>query len=108
MIFLEKLTHYISYPYRVIADRLAEFDKGFENIEPGSGKVVELGGQKTAVYKDEQGSVTKLSPVCTHLGCIVEWEDDSKHWICPCHLSKFEATGERIEGPARKDLPRND
>lgn len=104
MKLLDTLSHYFSYPYRIVADRLAESEKGLENVNFGSGKVVNLNGKKTAVYKDEQGKVTKLNPSCTHLGCIVEWDVDNRQWLCPCHLSKFKPKGEVIEGPAKKDL----
>lgn len=100
------LLHYMSYPYRVVKDRLVAAKGSIDEIQPGSGQIIDLNGKKTAVYKDRQGKVTMLSPSCTHLGCIVEWDGKNKQWLCPCHLSKFKASGEVIKGPAKKDLKR--
>jgi glycine/D-amino acid oxidase-like deaminating enzyme/nitrite reductase/ring-hydroxylating ferredoxin subunit len=72
----------------------------FSEIKLGQGKVVEVDNEKWAVYKDQTGQVHCHSAVCTHMDCIVDWNDAEKSWDCPCHGSRFEATGDVIEGPA--------
>jgi glycine/D-amino acid oxidase-like deaminating enzyme len=47
----------------------------------------------------------RLSPVCTHLGGIVNWNDADKAWECPLHGSRFAPDGTLLEGPATRDLP---
>ena len=57
-----------------------------------------------ACYRNTQGNVTTLSPVCTHLGCLVHWNQADATWECPCHGSRFQATGAVLAGPAETPL----
>jgi menaquinol-cytochrome c reductase iron-sulfur subunit len=45
-----------------------------------------------------------LSPVCPHLGCEVEWQEDGKRFFCPCHDSVFAEDGKLISGPAPRGM----
>lgn len=47
-----------------------------------------------------------LYGVCTHLGCLPKWVPSNNRFECPCHGSKFQATGSYIEGPAPRGLDR--
>jgi glycine/D-amino acid oxidase-like deaminating enzyme/nitrite reductase/ring-hydroxylating ferredoxin subunit len=69
-------------------------------VLPGEGKLVKADGEHLAASRDQQGKWTALSPVCTHLECIVHWNPMEKSWDCPCHGSRFSIDGEVIEGPA--------
>lgn len=46
-----------------------------------------------------------INPVCTHLGCTVEWKTERSRFECPCHGSQFDAQGRIIKGPAKRSLP---
>ncbi len=74
------------------------------DIMPGEGAILREGVSKTACYRDEQGGLHKCSAVCTHLGCIVQWNSGEKTWDCPCHGSRFDAEGKVLNGPATKNL----
>lgn len=52
------------------------------------------------------GEVFALGLVCTHLGCLVGWNPEAGQMICPCHASRFEATGQVAQGPAPAPLKR--
>ena len=43
--------------------------------------------------------------VCTHWGCLTAWKPELGIIACPCHGSKFQRDGKKIEGPAPKPLP---
>ena len=61
-------------------------------------------GEEVAVYKDDDGEVTKLSPLCPHRGCVVQWNESEGVWDCPCHASRFAADGALVRGPATQGL----
>ncbi|MGE0757701.1 MAG: FAD-dependent oxidoreductase [Pirellulaceae bacterium] len=82
-------------------------EKTPDDIEPGTGAVIRRGMRKFAVAKSEDGKVTELSAVCPHLGCIVHWNQVEGTWDCPCHGSRFQATGDVINGPANRPLDAN-
>lgn len=50
------------------------------------------------------GTEHRVSPVCPHLGGIVNWNDADKAWECPLHGSRFAPDGMLLEGPATRDL----
>lgn len=43
-------------------------------------------------------------PRCTHLGCRLTWNPEEESYDCPCHGSRFDKDGNRIEGPAQCSL----
>jgi cytochrome b6-f complex iron-sulfur subunit len=45
-----------------------------------------------------------LSAVCSHLGCLTVWKQESGTIACPCHGSTFQRDGSMIAGPAPKPL----
>ena len=47
-----------------------------------------------------------LNSRCTHLGCTVNWKDEAKAFLCPCHDAKFDATGKVLGGPPPRPLDR--
>jgi glycine/D-amino acid oxidase-like deaminating enzyme/nitrite reductase/ring-hydroxylating ferredoxin subunit len=88
-----------------VSDYLSGGDfKSVEEIPPGTGGLVRSGLSKLACYRDEAGTLTTCSAVCTHLGCIVQWNAVEKSWDCPCHGSRFDRFGRVLTGPATHDL----
>jgi glycine/D-amino acid oxidase-like deaminating enzyme/nitrite reductase/ring-hydroxylating ferredoxin subunit len=75
-----------------------------EEVAPGSGAVIRRGLKKLAVYRDPTGKFEVRSATCTHLGCIVHWNDVERSWDCPCHGSRFAPDGRVLNGPAHNPL----
>jgi glycine/D-amino acid oxidase-like deaminating enzyme/nitrite reductase/ring-hydroxylating ferredoxin subunit len=94
------------YPYYLIRGRFAGAEgKSLRSLKREHGAVIEREGRKVAAYRDENGEVLLRSATCTHMGCIVGWNDAECTWDCPCHGSRFQPNGEVISGPAVSPLP---
>ncbi|MGW7469258.1 FAD-dependent oxidoreductase [Streptomyces xantholiticus] len=74
------------------------------DIAPGTGAVVRLGGRRCAVYRDDEGVCHAVSARCTHLGCLVSFNEAERSWDCPCHGSRFGVDGSVLNGPALRPL----
>lgn len=89
----------------LVGDRLSPAEvQRLSDIGAGEGRIVELDGRKFAAYRSEAGALSVVSPVCTHLGCHVAWNPHARSWDCPCHGSRFDTSGDVIEGPALRPL----
>jgi glycine/D-amino acid oxidase-like deaminating enzyme/nitrite reductase/ring-hydroxylating ferredoxin subunit len=75
------------------------------SIKNGEAGIVKLDGKKCGAYRDLYGKLYLVSAECTHLKCMVLWNNDEKSWDCPCHGSRFTYEGKVINGPANFDLP---
>lgn len=80
----------------------------YEELKKGEGKIVEIDQKKWAVSRDQDGQLHMVSAVCTHMKCIVEWNNAESTWDCPCHGSRFTAKGKVIEGPAQAHLEKKE
>jgi glycine/D-amino acid oxidase-like deaminating enzyme/nitrite reductase/ring-hydroxylating ferredoxin subunit len=104
----EYLRENADYPYYLVRDRFSTFSHHLRGIQRGQGRLVEIDGQLVAASRDSEGELTLLSPDCTHMGCRVNWNQAEGTWDCPCHGSRFLATGEVLAGPAEHGLERID
>jgi len=75
-----------------------------DQVQPGHAALVGKGSSRLAVYREPDGKLWECSAVCSHMGCVVHWNDGESSWDCPCHGSRFDASGRVLEGPATKDL----
>lgn len=85
-------------------DKLKKANMKFEKIKNNSGSIIEINDEKIGIYKDEKGKIYAVKPICTHLGCLLSWNDIDKTWDCPCHGSRFDFKGKNLYDPAFKDL----
>ncbi|MGW7352308.1 FAD-dependent oxidoreductase [Streptomyces sp. NPDC054784] len=79
-----------------------------DEILPGTGAIVRIGGRRCAVHRTAEGEIRALSARCTHLGCLVRFNDAEGAWECPCHGSRFDVDGSVLQGPATRPLESRD
>jgi cytochrome b6-f complex iron-sulfur subunit len=75
------------------------------DIPEGEAKFFEYAGSSAVIIKTK-GNFIALSAVCTHMGCIVQWEKDKQDFLCPCHGGRFAPDGTVLGGPPPKPLPK--
>ena len=88
----------------LVVDKIKKEKNSIDNIKNDEGGIIEKDGEKIGVYKDIEGKIYAVKPICTHLGCLLNWNSADKTWDCPCHASRFDYKGKNIYNPALKDL----
>lgn len=107
-----KAVHGIAEFFKEQANTIAQYRRHLgggevgsaQEIPAGEGAILQEGGSKLAVYRDDEGGLHVVSATCTHLGCVVAWNSAEKSWDCPCHASRFDVDGDVLHGPALKPL----
>ncbi|MEN8114584.1 MAG: Rieske 2Fe-2S domain-containing protein [Actinomycetota bacterium] len=94
---------------RYVQPRLAEGDFGgviaagaVDDFPPGS--VTHITNGRFYVTRLDDGGFLALHQRCTHLGCTVPWDQAAGQFICPCHNSQFDDTGDVLNPPAPRPL----
>lgn len=59
---------------------------------------------ETLVVNIDGSSYRAFTSVCTHSGCSTNWNFNGDLFTCTCHNSKFNTSGEVVQGPASRDL----
>jgi len=77
---------------------------GAAGMSPGQAKTMQVAGKPVIVVRGKSG-FEAYSASCTHLGCLVKWEPDKKHFACPCHAAVFDEKGGVVSGPPPAPLP---
>ncbi len=88
----------------LLLDKFKKPQMSFDEIKNNSGSIIEVNGEKVGIYKDNLGKIYAVKPICTHLGCLLSWNDIDKTWDCPCHGSRFNFDGKNLYDPAFKNL----
>jgi cytochrome b6-f complex iron-sulfur subunit len=58
------------------------------------------------LVRTQNNRVAAIYKVCTHLGCLFNWDTPAERYRCPCHGSQFQLDGTYIRGPAPRSLDR--
>ena len=62
-------------------------------------RIMQLGRTPVILFKDGQGTYRALAATCTHLACIVQYQQEDNIIWCACHNGKFDLSGKVISGP---------
>jgi nitrite reductase/ring-hydroxylating ferredoxin subunit len=89
---------------RFVVDRVRRRAPADRPLARGEGRVVSHRGRQVALARDDAGRSHAVSARCTHLGCIVSYNEAERSWDCPCHGSRFAVDGGVLEGPAVRPL----
>jgi glycine/D-amino acid oxidase-like deaminating enzyme/nitrite reductase/ring-hydroxylating ferredoxin subunit len=100
--YLDENSNFVGHMIRDWARGAEVSDR--RDIPSGEGALVRDGVSLVAAYRDETGALHERSAVCTHLGCVVQWNSSEKSWDCPCHGSRFSINGAVLNGPAKEEL----
>lgn len=87
-----------------VSNRIKIPDEDLSAIKTDNGGILRINGTTVGIYKDKDGYIYAVNPTCTHLGCLLTWNNVDKTWDCPCHGSRFDYTGKNLYDPAFKDL----
>ncbi len=78
------------------------------DLRPNESLEVTIGPNKKLIAItgdiEKPESIIAVDPTCTHMGCTVKWNSQSKDYVCPCHRSKFSESGAVVNGPASQPL----
>lgn len=73
-------------------------------IPPGTAKNIMFNSSPVIVINRPGKGFIALSKVCTHLGCLVDYDKAMGRLICPCHAGNFDLEGNVLSGPPPRSL----
>jgi len=75
-----------------------------DTVALGKAHFFQFRGKPAVVLQRSPGNFVALSAVCTHLGCVVAWQEQAQEFLCPCHGGRFSAEGKVLGGPPPSPL----
>ncbi|MBI4518508.1 MAG: Rieske (2Fe-2S) protein [Deltaproteobacteria bacterium] len=76
-----------------------------DEMLPGEGKLMLVDEEPVWVVRRAKG-FAGLSAWCTHKGCVIKWDEQSRLFRCPCHEGQFDERGNVISGLPLRPLAR--
>lgn len=73
-------------------------------IPKGEAREILYNGVPAIIINRTDKGFIALSRVCTHLGCLVEYDKAKNRLQCPCHAGIFNLEGNVVSGPPPKPL----
>jgi cytochrome b6-f complex iron-sulfur subunit len=100
--FFYPLVKYFSPPAEESSAKQLVLSK--KDIPVGDAKDIVINGTPCVVINRPDKGFVALSRVCTHLGCLVEFQKERKRFLCPCHAGTYDLSGNVTSGPPPKPL----
>jgi cytochrome b6-f complex iron-sulfur subunit len=104
------LTGFLAWPiFRFLSPRTGTGEGGQvrvpkKDVKLGGAHFFSFQGHPAVLLQPKAGEYVALTAVCTHLGCIVKWDDTAEEFLCPCHGGRFSTDGKVLSGPPPKPL----
>ncbi|MBI4632513.1 MAG: Rieske (2Fe-2S) protein [Deltaproteobacteria bacterium] len=73
-------------------------------IPIGAARDIVFNGTPAIIINRPDGGFVALSRVCTHLGCLVDYDKSKKRLLCPCHAGVYDLDGAVISGLPTRPL----
>lgn len=77
-----------------------------EEVPSGRAKELLLNNKPVVVINIPGKGYVVLSRICTHLGCLVQYDSEKRLFVCPCHAGVYDLEGKVISGPPPRPLER--
>jgi cytochrome b6-f complex iron-sulfur subunit len=74
------------------------------DIPSGTAKNIVFRNTPAVIINRPDKGYFAFSRICTHLGCLVEYNKSTLQFICPCHAGTYDLEGNVVSGPPPKPL----
>jgi cytochrome b6-f complex iron-sulfur subunit len=101
--FLYPLFHYLSPLAGTGAGKQLVISKA--EIPAGGAKDIIFNSTPAVVINRREKGFIVLSRVCTHLGCLADYQEAKNRLLCPCHAGLYDLEGNVTAGPPPAPLP---
>ncbi len=75
-------------------------------VPPGEAKEIVFNNVPAIVLNRPGKGFIAVSRVCTHLGCLVQYDRENRNLLCPCHAGVYDLEGNVLSGPPPRPLPK--
>lgn len=75
-----------------------------DDIPSGEARNIIYGNLPVVVINRPEKGFIAFSRVCTHLGCLVDFNQKNHLFLCPCHAGVYDIEGAVVSGPPPKAL----
>ena len=102
--FAYPLFRYLAPP--ASAERSKTLSIAKRDVPLGEAREIVYNGVPAVVLNRPGKGLIAVSRVCTHLGCLVQYDKENKRLLCPCHAGIYDLEGNIVSGPPPKPLPK--